>query len=67
MKHVCLWPMFLFFLTKTPSPFCLHQVLLADPRDFRVQHTLDAHNGSILSMDVTNNEIVTCGLIQSSR
>lgn len=37
------------------------QVMLRDPVSLRLEHVLDAHNGTISDLDVRDNLLVTCG------
>ncbi|KAI8846356.1 ubiquitin carboxyl-terminal hydrolase-domain-containing protein [Chytridium lagenaria] len=37
------------------------KILLKDPKTFRVEHSIEAHSGTISDMDVSGNRLITCG------
>ncbi|KAJ3104577.1 poly(A)-specific ribonuclease [Phlyctochytrium planicorne] len=37
------------------------RVLLMDPRNLRMEHSIQAHSGTISDMDISGNTLVTCG------
>ncbi|TPX36525.1 hypothetical protein SmJEL517_g01378 [Synchytrium microbalum] len=37
------------------------KIMLRDPRSYRVEHTIDAHSGSVNDMDVAGYTLMTCG------
>ncbi|KAJ3219092.1 poly(A)-specific ribonuclease [Dinochytrium kinnereticum] len=37
------------------------KVILKDPKSYRVEHTIEAHSGTISDMDISGNTLITCG------